>query len=182
MILSFTYGQYRPYIDNIKRKRDCQYMDEKSILEAQTVSQRPHEARLGFMVYRAGLAVSRGYERALAPVGITPADVGVLTSLRHGGANHVRGLARQLGLGRQTVVNVTKLLEQNLWIARRKDESDARLTLFQISPTGIQKLDDIEQTVADFDRLLAGIIDQLHEATLLDALSKIIQAPQFAYE
>jgi hypothetical protein len=39
-----------------------------------------NDQRLGFLIYRAGLAVSRGYERALKPLGVMPVEAGVLTA------------------------------------------------------------------------------------------------------
>jgi DNA-binding MarR family transcriptional regulator len=141
-----------------------------------------HEQRLGFLIYRAGLAVARGYERALKPIGVMPVEAGVLTSLHHGGPNHVRGLARQLGVGRQTIVNVTRALEQRSWIERRTSSDDGRLTIFSITTTGKNRLSEVEMLATAFDGQLREVIGQDHEATIIRHLQHVLGAAFLAHE
>jgi DNA-binding MarR family transcriptional regulator len=172
---------FRPYIDNKRKNGDCQYMDDNS-------SERPplpgggNDQRLGFLIYRAGLAVSRGYERALKPLGVMPVEAGVLTALRHGGPNHVRGLARALGVGRQTIVNVTRALEERTWIGRSASEEDARLAVFTIAPAGRQKLNAIEKLASAFDAKLREVVGLEQEAGLIQQLQQIVEAQFLAHE
>jgi DNA-binding MarR family transcriptional regulator len=141
-----------------------------------------NDQRLGFLIYRAGLAVSRGYERALKPIGVMPVEAGVLTALRHGGPNHVRGLARALGVGRQTIVNVTRALEERRWIARGASEEDARLAVFAIAPAGRLKLHAIETLASAFDAKLREIVGLEQEAGLIEHLRQIVEAQFLAHE
>jgi DNA-binding MarR family transcriptional regulator len=141
-----------------------------------------HQQRLGFLVYRAGLAVSRGYERALKPIGIMPVEAGVLGSLGYDGPNHVRGLARQLGVGRQTIVNVTRVLEHRGWISRAPSEQDARLVIFSIDPLGRAKLVSVEQIAQTFDGKLGNIVRPPEDILLIDQLQRIVDAPFLAHE
>jgi DNA-binding MarR family transcriptional regulator len=143
---------------------------------------RSHDQRLGFMVYRAGLAISRGYERTLNPIGVMPVEAGVLGSLCYGGPNHVRGLARQLGVGRQTIVNVTRTLEQKKWIKRAASDDDARLAIFSISTGGIKKLGDIETLAQAFDAKLREIVGPSNEKAMIEHLGGIVDAPFLAHE
>jgi DNA-binding MarR family transcriptional regulator len=141
-----------------------------------------NDQRLGFLIYRAGLAVSRGYERALKPLGVMPVEAGVLTALRHGGPNHVRGLARALGVGRQTIVNVTRALEERTWIERSASEEDARLAVFTIAPAGRQKLNAIEKLASAFDAKLREVVGLEQEAGLIQQLQQIVEAQFLAHE
>lgn len=138
--------------------------------------------RLGFLIYRAGLAVSRGYERALKPLGVTPTEAGVLGALRYSGPNHVRGLGRLLGVGRQTIVNVTRALEAKEWIAREPADHDARLIIHVIAAEGVRQLTRIEQIAQSFDQALRDTISNSVEPSLVDELTKIVNAPFLAYE
>jgi DNA-binding MarR family transcriptional regulator len=156
-------------------------MDEKQ-QGAANMTALQHQQRLGFLVYRAGLAVSRGYERALRPIGIMPVEAGVLGSLGYGGPNHVRGLARQLGVGRQTIVNVTRALEQRGWISRALSEQDARLVIFSIDPAGRAKLVSVEQIAQNFDGKLGDIVGPPQDILLMDQLQRIVDAPFLAHE
>lgn len=138
--------------------------------------------RLGFMIYRSGLAVSRGFERALNPIGTTPSEAGVLSALAYSGPNHVRALARLLGLGRQTIVNVTRRLEDQHFVERSASREDARLSMFAITPIGRRKLAAVEKIAAAFDQQLRTIVGAQREADLTQVLQKIVDAPFLAYE
>lgn len=142
----------------------------------------PPGARLGFVVYRAGLAVSRGYERALKPIKATPVDAGVLSVLAYSGAHHTRALGRMLGLGRQTIVNVTKRLEEQGLIARATSDSDGRLAVFAVTETGRQRLAEIEVIAAAFDRQLTAIVGAASEPILIEKLQLILEAPALSHE
>ena len=138
--------------------------------------------RLGFVVYRSGLAVARGYERALSPIGATPTDAGVLSTLASSGENHTRGLARLLGLGRQTVVNVTRRLEESGLIRRAADARDGRLALFAITEAGRRRLAEIETVASAFDQMLRDVVGAQDEAGVVVALRRILADPRLAHE
>lgn len=138
--------------------------------------------RLGFMIYRSGLAVSRGYERALAPIGSTPSEAGVLSTLAYSGPNHVRGLGRELGLGRQTIVNVTKRMEELRLVERSSSAEDARRSMLGITPAGLEKLAMVEAIAKAFDAQLRAAVGPGREADLTLALRRIVDAPFLAYE
>jgi DNA-binding MarR family transcriptional regulator len=147
----------------------------------QVSADRP-EARLGFLLYRAGLAVSRGYERALGPLGAAPADAGVLSCLGYRGPSHTRALGRFLGLGRQTIVNVTRRLERDGLIGRMAHPEDARLALFDITDAGRGRLAEIEAVARAFDARLLAIVGSPGEAMLVAKLQAIVDDPMFAHD
>jgi DNA-binding MarR family transcriptional regulator len=138
--------------------------------------------RLGFMIYRSGLAVSRGFERALKPIETTPSEAGVLSALAYSGPNHVRGLARLLGLGRQTIVNVARRLEEQRLVERSASKEDARLSVFGITMAGRRKLSAVEKIATAFDEQLRTIVGSQREADLTQVLQRIVDAPFLAYE
>jgi DNA-binding MarR family transcriptional regulator len=138
--------------------------------------------RLGFLIYRAGLAVSRGYERALKPICVAPVEAGVLSALCYNGPNHIRGLARLIGVGRQTIVNTTKSLEVRHLILRAVAEEDSRLAIFTIATAGKRKLKQIEIIAQAFDQELRTIVGANHELVLIQKLAGIVDSPLLAYE
>jgi DNA-binding MarR family transcriptional regulator len=139
-------------------------------------------ARLGFLLYRSGLAIARGYERALKPIDASPTDAGVLSALAYSGPNHTRGLARMLGLGRQTIVNVTKRLEDSGLIARNASDRDGRLAVFAISKKGSTRLAEIEVIASGFDGQLSAIVGAANEQGLVETLQRILAAPMLTHE
>lgn len=140
------------------------------------------DRRLGFLVYRAGLAVARGYERALKPIGVTPTEAGVLSALGYGGPNHVRGLGRLLGVSRQTIVNVTKALDGKGWTGRAPSPADQRLQMLAISDAGRGILAQVEAVAREFDARLLTVVEAEGEGRLLAELGRIVDAPFLAYE
>ncbi len=142
---------------------------------------RPPESRLGFLLYRAGLAISRGYERALQPLTATPVEAGVLSVLAYEGPNHVRALGRKLGLGRQTIVNVAKSLVEAGLVERVASEADARLNLLTITKTGRSRLARIEQIATRFDQELRDVVGLEGERHMIEKLQKILVSPQFEH-
>lgn len=138
--------------------------------------------RLGFLLYRAGLAVARGYERALKPIGVAPVEAGVLSALCYSGPNHVRRLARLLGVGRQTIVNTSKSLEAQRFILRAVSEEDARLVSFSITAAGKRRLKQIEIIAQAFDEKLRAIVQEDNELVLIEHLARIVDSPLLAYE
>jgi MarR family transcriptional regulator, organic hydroperoxide resistance regulator len=141
-----------------------------------------NEQRLGFMIYRAGLAIARGYERVLSPIKVVPVESGVLGSLCYRGPNHVRGLARQLGVGRQTIVNVTKSLESKGWISRALSANDARLVMFSISQSGRKKMQSIEAISTEFDTRLSEIVGKSNEHKMIQLLRDIVSSPFLGHQ
>lgn len=138
------------------------------------------EHRLGFLLYRAGLAVEHAYALALRPLGVAPAEAGLLSSLAYAGPAHVRALGRSLGLGRQTVVNLTRKLAADGLVVSSASPDDARLTLFAITDAGRARLGEIEAVATAFDRRLRAAIDGATEPTLVEQLQRIVAAPDFA--
>ena len=142
---------------------------------------RSPESRLGFLLYRAGLAISRGYERALQPLAATPVEAGVLSVLAYEGPNHVRALGRKLGLGRQTIVNITKSLVESGLLERIASEADARLNLLTITRTGRARLVRIEKIATRFDQELRVVVGTEGERHMIEKLQKILVSPQFEH-
>lgn len=143
---------------------------------------RPPSARLGFLLYRSGLAIARGFERALAPLNMMPVESGLLMTLAYDGPNHVRGLARLLGVGRQTVVNATRRLETAGLVRRMPSPLDSRLVQFSITSKGRRLLIDVENIAEGFDAQLRTITGEENEALIAGALQELLATSFLAYE
>jgi DNA-binding MarR family transcriptional regulator len=85
-------------------------------------------------------------------------------------------------VGRQTIVNVTRALEERTWIERSASEEDARLAVFTIAPAGRQKLNAIEKLASAFDAKLREVVGLEQEAGLIQQLRQIVEAQFLAHE
>ena len=108
-------------------------------------------------------------------------EAGVLSALAFSRPNHVHGLGRELGLGRQTIVNVTKRLKDLSCVERSSSIEDARSTVFAIPEAGQRKLDEVEGIAPAFEAQLRNEEGGDQETNLTPALRRIVEAPFLAY-
>ena len=92
----------------------------------------PLAERLGFLLYRVGILVSRTYEARMRPLGFAPAEVGLMTYLAGRGPDHVRAVSRAIGVSPQTVVNLARSLESRGLMRRDASPSDQRAVLVSL--------------------------------------------------
>ncbi len=132
------------------------------------------DTRIGFLLYRAGVLVGEAYADRVRPLGLAPAEIGILTQLATGGDAHVRGLARALGVSPQTVVNLTLKLEARGLVTRDAVPADQRAVGIALTPDGRAALARAEAVARDFD---ARIGAQLGPATpaVIRALRALIE-------
>jgi len=77
-----------------------------------------------------------------------------------------------LGISRQTIVNITKRLEEHKLIARSADAQDARITGFSITSNGREKLKEIEKIAMGFDEQMRSLRGSESESVLHSDFAK----------
>ena len=125
----------------------------------------PPDARLGFLIYRAGLAVAQAYADRMRPSGLTPGEVGVLTQLASYGPGHIREIGRALGVSPQTVVNLGRSLEAKQMVRHANSMEDRRTVLLSITEKGRETLDKADRIARAFDRAIEAAIGSDATAT-----------------
>lgn len=138
---------------------------------------KPPEQRIAFVLYRVGKEIARSYERRLAPLGLRPEHVGILTAIAAGGPMHVRGLSRLLGINRQTVVNAVNHLESQRTVTKIINPSDSRQVLVGISSKGLTVLAKVEDdVVARYDASVESIGTVAERTAVLSYLAKLAKS------
>lgn len=103
---------------------------------------------LGFVLDRVAHSLSRGFADALAPHGLTPMHLGVLSAVaRYGPVNQSR-LAGYLGVERQQMVNLINHLQERGLVERRDAPHDRRSWSIALTAAGAAARD----RVADLGR------------------------------
>ena len=133
--------------------------------------------RIGFLIYRAGLLVSRAYEERMRPLGFSPGEVGLMTYLASYGAAHVRAVSRSIGVSPQTVVNLTRSLENRGLVKRESSPSDQRAVLVELTPKGRAGLAQADAVAAAFDTEIADTVGPSAAAAIMQGLTSILSAP-----
>ena len=92
--------------------------------------------------------VRRGAEDALDPLDLRPRHLVALTLLRDGGAATQQSLGEALGIDPSNVVGLLNELEDAGLAQRRRDPSDRRRHIVELSARGHQHLDRAERALA----------------------------------
>ena len=135
------------------------------------------EQRIGFLIYRAGLAVAQVYEQMMRPAGFTPGEVGVLTQLDSHGASHIRQIARALGVSPQTVVNLARSLTAKDMVSRTGATSDRRTVILDITDQGREALSQADRIACRLDDTIAELASG-DAASVVRALRTLLSEPE----
>ena len=102
----------------------------------------------------------RRFEIAIEPTGLRPRHVQALTILRDHGAMTQGALGDALRLDPANLVGLLNELEQRALLARRRDPTDRRRHIVELSPTGRAALTSAESALASVqDDVLSGLDD-----------------------
>jgi DNA-binding MarR family transcriptional regulator len=123
----------------------------------------------------------RRFEIALEPTGLRPRHVVALTILRDHGAMTQGALGDALRLDPANLVGLLNELEQRALLERRRDPSDRRRHIVELSPTGRATLADTESALATVQNdVLSGLDDD--ERSTLHTLLLRAAAKQIAHD
>src|SRR3989449_10447349 len=102
----------------------------KTVTDQRLLPLLEHLARVG----------RREFETTLAPGGLRPRHLIALKLLREEGPASQQGLTEALRLDPSNVVALLNELEERELITRRRDPSDRRRHIVEISPRGVEEL------------------------------------------
>jgi DNA-binding MarR family transcriptional regulator len=81
----------------------------------------------------------------------------LLRALTAGGSASISGVARRLGLDATTVTRQVATLERDGLVRRRRDESDARVCLVELTPAGRRRMESVR--AARRERVASLVVD-----------------------
>jgi DNA-binding MarR family transcriptional regulator len=110
------------------------------------------------LMIKLGRITMHRFTEALVPFGIRPRHLAALIELRDHGELTQQSLCGQLHLDPTNLVAVLNDLERRGYAKRRRDPTDRRRHIVQVSPKGLAVIDKV-----------SGVMDGV-EAELLDAL------------
>ena len=124
-------------------------------------------------VRRASRKITRLYEEALRPAGITAAQFTLLVSIAEGAGRSISFLAETMGLERTTLIRNVQVLEK-AGLVTLGDEGFRRQRAIELSQAGEQILQD---TLPLWQRAQDQVAEQLGDdlPTVLRALERLSQ-------
>lgn len=99
---------------------------------------RPH--RIAFLLALLGADASAAFEQALAPLGVTASEAGLLRLVGRNPGISQKTASEQLGVGPSRVVAVLDRLERQGNVERRRSATDRRSHEVHLTPDGEQLL------------------------------------------
>jgi DNA-binding MarR family transcriptional regulator len=138
----------------------------KVAVQEQTLPLIEHLARLG----------RRAYEGAMTPGGLRPRHLIALKLLSEQGPQNQQGLADALTLDPSNVVGLLNELEDRDLIVRRRDRTDRRRHIVELSPAGEEELAVAYVRMARVEDDLLSALSPTERATLSDLLQRAVGA------
>ena len=141
-------------------------------IDAMDESRRPGD-NVGFLAYRLHQAMREALEAKLGPIGISPAEWGVLNHCRHG-VETPAGLAECLGVDRAAITRQVDRLVACALLERTPNPADGRSTLIRLTVSGQCLAHRAADLCAEVERLHTSGLDADERARLVELLRKVV--------
>lgn len=126
-----------------------------------------------------GVLARRRYqtaEKRLPALGLNHTEARLLTLLhQEGGAVAQDALSNMIFIDRSNVGRALKALEQGRYVIRRKDETDRRTNIVQISAKGRKAVSRIEKLRVEMARNFFGDLKKEDAGLIVDLLQKAMK-------
>jgi DNA-binding MarR family transcriptional regulator len=125
------------------------------------------------LISRVARVVRQRLEHALAPLGLNQRQLVALSYLREHGPTPQRTLAQQLCMDASSLVFLLNQLEDGEMIVRRRDRTDRRRGILELSANGERMLDEIDQMLRSIDDDVLRGLGRDERETLRDLLARL---------
>jgi DNA-binding MarR family transcriptional regulator len=144
-------------------------------VEKSYASEEERYERCGFLLGRIGKLASRRFAKALEKTGLKPPQAGVLMTLRDRGAMTQQALGDLLHVDPSNLVGILNELEDEGLAVRRRDPSDRRRHIVEISAAGLEQIGAIEEVVVEVENGLLGGLSDDERSELQRLLARVVQ-------
>jgi DNA-binding MarR family transcriptional regulator len=145
-------------------------------LEQTGTSKTPPFSSVGFMLSTLGYAVSRGFQRVLAPLELEPSEFTVLRAVGFSGGESQQTLAERLRISPSRMVAIVDGLERRELLERRPDPSDRRVRRLHLTDSGHELLGRAFELAKEYEGRVSEGLTKAERAQLLELLERIAAA------
>lgn len=126
-----------------------------------------------YRLWRANQAVNKRVVEAIAPLGITVTQLGIMVHLDELGHMSASDLARLFGLTPQSTTTALNHLEKLGWVVRIPHPMHRRVVWYEVTPAGKAAADDGRSRVNEVDDEIRAVLADVDETAFDDALTVI---------
>lgn len=131
-----------------------------------TDGDRSRPGATSFLLAQVGAQAATRFAGRIAPLGVDPADVGILRMIAADPGRSQRSLARELGVVGSRVVVLIDLLEGKGLVERRNNPRDRRLHALHLTDQGQHVLDKVRSLRAAHEDDICAALDTTQRAQL----------------
>jgi MarR family transcriptional regulator for hemolysin len=128
---------------------------------------------VGFLLSQLGFVGSKGFSKALEPVGIDPREFLLLRFVATSEGQSQQALAERLAVPPSRMVGLVDHLEEGGLIERRPDPDDRRIRGLHLTRKGRNTLERAFRVALDFEQELCSGLDAEEREQLIDLLQKL---------
>ncbi len=142
---------------------------------------RGPNGHIGFLLRQAQTAVRGAIERAIQPLGVTPAQLSLLSVLVHEGVVSSADLAKLAMMTAQSAGGVVQNMEKAGWVTREKARTHGRIIWLKLTPEGRRIATQAQKRAGQVEAEMLRGVDPSREATirrwLVDCARRFIREP-----
>ena len=131
---------------------------------------------LAFLLSQVGARSAQEFARLLLPLGLSPADAGILRLLRQSPGISQQQLAETLGMHASRLVAILDVLETRELIARAPNPEDRRLYSLHLTARGTEMLGEIGRLARTHNDLMCSGLKASEAEQLAALLQKVATA------
>ena len=124
------------------------------------------DGHIGFLLRQAQTAVRGAIERAIQPLGVTPAQLSLLSVLVHEGVVSSADLAKLAMMTAQSAGGVVQNMEKAGWVAREKARTHGRIIWLKLTAEGRRIAAQAQKRAGEIELEMLRGIDAATEATI----------------
>jgi DNA-binding MarR family transcriptional regulator len=127
---------------------------------------RGPDGHIGFLLRQAQTAVRGAIERAIQPLGVTPAQLSLLSVLAHEGIVSSADLAKLAMMTAQSVGGIVQNMEKAGWVAREKARTHGRIIWLKLTPEGRRIAAQAQKRAGQIEQEMLRGVDATTEAII----------------
>ena len=132
--------------------------------------------RAGFLLAQLGTHRHRRFAERLAPFDLHPRHYGMLNQLAANEGQSQQALSNALGIHRSAIVALVDDLERRGLAERRRDPADRRAYTLYLTPTGRQRITELDQVAEEDEAELLAALDAAERSTLISLLQRVSES------
>src|SRR5215471_544720 len=133
----------------------------------------PERSGFAFLLVQLGMEAARQFADQLAPLGVEPRHVGMLTRLAENEGKAQQAIGELIGLNPTQMVFLVDELERRGFVERRRNPADRRSYALYLTPAGRDMLAKVQEVGRIHQAKLGASLSQSEQEQLTGLLRRI---------